>query len=518
MSFAASAKKRRESALPLPEVAAVLRKHPGVDDVAACRTPNSDGPAHAFVVANESYLDEVLGRKEAENAQLRKWRKTYDLSQLAKLAVASPFAFNIAGWNSSYTRQPLPAEDMREWIQSTVDRISALAPREVLEIGCGTGLLLLRLASSCKRYVGMDFAPAVLARLREQLTQTHFSDKVELLERTADDFSGFAENSVDLVIINSVAQYFPSRAYLDRVMENAIRVVRPGGHVFIGDKRNFALHYAHAVSIEAFQSTPETTVAELRDRVKRRLHQEQELVPSPAYFLSTQQRFRKISRVAILPRRGERDNEMTRFRYDAILSIARQTVPALDLPFREPSNQGWALKDLRSQLNAGKADAVGFARIRNARVDKDVLLAERLSVAPSDQSLADLSKGLGRVESIHPEEIVRLAKESGYEVALNWASCYSDGSYDAVFVRHASAGGFPVVNWPEPALESCVYFSNAARQAEIREKLTAELISHCAQIPRTARKHIHLVDSIPQGNDGADFYALLSATENTFRF
>ena len=47
---------------------------------------------------------------------------------------------------------------MREWVDVTVARIAALQPERVLEIGCGTGLLLYRLAPNCERYVGTDFS------------------------------------------------------------------------------------------------------------------------------------------------------------------------------------------------------------------------------------------------------------------------------------------------------------------------------------------------------------------------
>ena len=42
---------------------------------------------------------------------------------------------------------------MEEWRQDTVRRILALAPESVLEIGCGTGLLLGQIAPRCPRYV-----------------------------------------------------------------------------------------------------------------------------------------------------------------------------------------------------------------------------------------------------------------------------------------------------------------------------------------------------------------------------
>ena len=41
----------------------------------------------------------------------------------------------------------------------------------------------------------------------------------------------------DLVIINSVIQYFPSSAYLDDVLTKATALIAPGGQIFLGDIR-----------------------------------------------------------------------------------------------------------------------------------------------------------------------------------------------------------------------------------------------------------------------------------------
>ncbi len=63
---------------------------------------------------------------------------------------------DFRGWNSSYTDDPIPLEEMVEWRSATVDRILALQPRRVLEIGAGSGLLLSQIAPHCEHYVGTD--------------------------------------------------------------------------------------------------------------------------------------------------------------------------------------------------------------------------------------------------------------------------------------------------------------------------------------------------------------------------
>ena len=86
---------------------------------------------------------------------------------------------------------------MREWLDQTVDRILSLRPQNVLEIGCGTGLLLFRLAPHCARYVGTDFSPIALDYIQQTLSlRNEDLPQLELLRRRADNFDGIAAESV----------------------------------------------------------------------------------------------------------------------------------------------------------------------------------------------------------------------------------------------------------------------------------------------------------------------------------
>ena len=59
----------------------------------------------------------------------------------------------------------------------------ALEPERVWELGCGTGLLLYRLAPKCKGYLGTDFSHEVLKSLREGLAVHAELAHVELEQR-----------------------------------------------------------------------------------------------------------------------------------------------------------------------------------------------------------------------------------------------------------------------------------------------------------------------------------------------
>ena len=81
---------------------------------------------------------------------VEQWQHVYDELYGAEVAV-SGFGMDFRGWNSSYTDDPIPLEEMVEWRSATVDRIMALQPRRVLEIGAGSGLVLSQIAPQCER-------------------------------------------------------------------------------------------------------------------------------------------------------------------------------------------------------------------------------------------------------------------------------------------------------------------------------------------------------------------------------
>ena len=81
---------------------------------------------------------------------VEEWQHVYDELYGAEVAV-SGFGMDFRGWNSSYTGDPIPLEEMVEWRAATVDRIMALQPRRVLEIGAGSGLVLSQIAPQCER-------------------------------------------------------------------------------------------------------------------------------------------------------------------------------------------------------------------------------------------------------------------------------------------------------------------------------------------------------------------------------
>ena len=142
---------------------------------------------------------------------------------------------------------------------------------------------------------------------------------------SAHELSFLDDESVDLVILNSVVQYFPDMDYLLEVLSEALRVTRGGGHIFLGDLRSLPLLKAFHTSVELDRSPEESSPEELRERIDTALRNEKELVIDPALWHELGRDRGKIGRVEISLKTGSYDNELSRFRYDVTFCLSEKT-------------------------------------------------------------------------------------------------------------------------------------------------------------------------------------------------
>jgi SAM-dependent methyltransferase len=476
---------------------------------------NERGEWVAFVVPSDSYLDDVLGRKEAQALALKRWQKSFDLTQFTKNAKSNPVGFNTQGWNSSYTGKEIPPDEMHEWVQVTASSILELAPRAVYEIGCGTGMLLMQIASSCDRYLAADFSTATLTRLREQLRSiADLEALVQVVERSADNFEGLDRQSFDTIVINSAAQYFPSLAYLTQVIKGAISLLTPGGRIFFGDVQSFHLLPLFASSVELFRAPDELSASALCERVRRRLRLEPWLYISPAFFLSLVNQFPEVSRVEIRPRLGRADNEVTRYRFNATVHIGPTAAPSYEIQFEDWRDQEIDLDTLRKMLEQ-RTEAFGIKCIANSRIRKDLCILERLVASDTEMNAGELKREreLADTRGLHPQDIVDLSVSLDFRVNLSWAASRADGSYDAVFIpMHSSPEvSSPSINWPKPDPSEFIRLATRPGQGKITADLVFRILEQCnRQLPHgLSLREVTLVDMLPNEHGVIDASALL---------
>jgi ubiquinone/menaquinone biosynthesis C-methylase UbiE len=91
--------------------------------------------------------------------------------------------------------------------------------RDVLEVGCGTGLVLERIARFARSARGVDLSPGMLAKARAR--------GLDVCEGSATELP-FADNSFDVACSFKVLAHVPE---IERALAEMARVTRPGGVV-----------------------------------------------------------------------------------------------------------------------------------------------------------------------------------------------------------------------------------------------------------------------------------------------
>ncbi|MCP4659863.1 MAG: amino acid adenylation domain-containing protein, partial [bacterium] len=456
--------------IELGEIETVLRRHPAVREAVLTVGEAALGERRlvAYLVRETEGPAADVPAVEWENEHVRYWRKLHeDLLTPAGAApepVPSETSLNPIGWNSSYTGRPIELDAMREWAEHAVERILRLEPDRVLEIGCGSGMLLLRIAPHTSRYLGTDISSAALDALASEVTSPgRRLSQVTLRRQAADDLAGIEAGEFDTVVLNSVVQYFPSIDYLVRVLHRAVAVAAPGGSIFVGDVRSLPLLDAFCASVEFFKADGTLPLNELGQRVRRRRMRERELVIDPALFVALRRECPRIRQVRILPKGGRHHNEMTRFRYDVVIEleaaatgraaverIAGGTVspdrlapgdgkPAVtpDAVWLDWRRDAVTPAAVRQVLGERRPPLLGIRRVPDPRLWKAVRLLDLLAHPGGMETVAELEKVLAAssAEGMELEDLRELARDTSYSLELDRRHLPRDGSYDVVFRR-----------------------------------------------------------------------------------
>jgi amino acid adenylation domain-containing protein len=429
------------------EVAAALEAHPGVRRAVVVARDEADGDRRLVAYVAPERTEAGGAEADGAAAQVAQWEAVFDqVYRGSRGTEEGGDAFDIAGWDSAYDGRPIPAEQMREWVERTAERIRELSPRRVLELGVGTGLLYFRIAPGTEGYLGTDLSRQVLSTLGERIARSGRPlPPTELLEREGSDFSGIPRRAFDTVILNSVAQYFPSAAYLARVAAGAAEALADGGALFVGDVRNRWSLEAFRAGVELHAAPDALPVAELRRGVERGVEDEGELVVEPTFFHALARRIPRIGRVEERLKRGVHHNELTRHRYDVTLWMDARPAKA---PARtvDWESAGLSVDVLAERLRAAPGEPLAVIAVPDARVWREVRAAALIAAPDAPQTVGELRRMLdaGPAHAVDPEALWRLGEALGVEVEIRPSGPERPGRMDVLFRRPDDAEvGFP---------------------------------------------------------------------------
>lgn len=416
--------KLRGHRVELDEVENVLSEHPRVE-------------AAAVVVANHATRgDELVAfvSFRPENAEERLdsgWRDVWNARYRPDRAGA------FAGWTDSYTRAPVPDGEMRDWLGSAVERVRRLAPRRIVDVGAGSGLLLRELDRDWDHYLAIDISSEALAAAEAAVGTSAGAVFREGDARTLAELPG---SSADLVVLNSVIQYFPGRGYLAEVIAEAVRVAGPAGAVFVGDVRDVRLLRHFHADVQVRRSPRLMPAAELRTLVGHHVRAEDELCVAPGFFHELPAR-RGGFAVRIECRADRAWTEMSRFRWDVTLFGPRH--PAFPAPEAGLPVAGWPQPDGRAldvvAAFADRARAGGGLKVTdvpNARLVRPQAALRALDDAEPEATAWDLARSVWMADPGHavdPAVVHRIARERDLDVHVRPAGSGDPTRLDLTF-------------------------------------------------------------------------------------
>ncbi|MBT2387145.1 non-ribosomal peptide synthetase [Streptomyces sp. ISL-11] len=477
------------------EVEAVLAGHPGVAQAAV--VVREDRPGHKRLVGYVVPAEESEGRageeagagQDPERADsVGEWREIYD--SLYSGVARTRFGEDFSGWNSSYDGRPIPPEQMREWRDATVERIRELRPHRVLEIGVGTGLLMSKLAPHCDAYWGTDLSGQVIEALGTLVRRDAvLAGRVELRAGAADDVDGLPTGYFDTVVINSVTQYFPDAHYLTDVLAKAVGLLVPGGAVFVGDVRNLRLLRGFHTDVQLRRPDLPTDPRAVRAAVEGGMVREKELLVDPAFFTELAAAVPGLGGGEVRVKRGRYVNELTRYRYDAVLRKAapdEEDAAGAALPVRE-LRWGRDITDpesLAGLLDAGEPADIRVTGVPDGRL-APVAEALRALEGKGGEGRIRVLDGRDDTEFLGLEEFHTLADSRGLRASATWSATVADALDVVITARRPGApgGGAPrpagtpltsLVNAPATARDTGALLSSV--RAFLRERLPAYLL------------------------------------------
>lgn len=140
-----------------------------------------------------------------------------------------------SGWKSSLTGKLFSEKEMDEFAKNVQMKLRPYIHKEcrVIEIGIGSGIIAAKIAPYVKEYIGIDISNETLRKTEERFRKEDIRNiklfQGDVLTLTEADM-GYA----DIIIMNSVIQYFSDFEEYRKAVRNLLNLIR-NGILFVGD-------------------------------------------------------------------------------------------------------------------------------------------------------------------------------------------------------------------------------------------------------------------------------------------
>ena len=232
------------------------------------------------------------------------------------IAVNAENDIEAGGWYSSFGGTPFSSEEMEQYKENTFTKLQPYLSKDktVIEIGCASGLTMFQLAPYVSKYIGTDMSKENLVRDETRIQNDSRYNNIVLKQCFANEVAEVLDTKADIIIANSVCQYFPDIQYFENVISMCLSLLKSGGVLYIGDLLDKDLL---PVLIQELKDWQRQNPGSKKVKIDR----SDELWISRSYFDDIRTKYGAIANVEISDKTGKIPNELTKYRYDVILSI-----------------------------------------------------------------------------------------------------------------------------------------------------------------------------------------------------
>lgn len=517
--------KIRGQRVELGEIEYALRSHVRVNDaVAVLQEVDGRETITSFVTIHEDGATlETRSVGGGESQHIGEWEKQFDEDYISFDSMQpNQLGRDFMGWTSMYDGSDIDKVEMDEWLNDTIETmLNGSQPGHVLEIGTGSGMILFNLPRGLQSYVGLEpSARAVDFITKAVKSVPTLANKVKMLKATAADLGQVSTAiSPELVVLNSVVQYFPSQDYLFKVVQGLVQL-EGIKTAFFGDIRSLAL-FQEFLAARALHIAGENASKSEFQRVMTDLRRaESELLVDPAFFTALATRLPQVEHVEIIPKKMYATNELSAFRYTAVVHVRGpgqqpQQIHEISqdewIDFKEQRLSRQSLGELLGRNDTSSTVALCNIPHRKSIFERHVVRSlddQEVKQKNDDSWILSARQEAQNDSSLSAAELAELASQAGYRVEISWARQYSQsGGLDAVFHHHQPAHDarrkmfrFPADHWGRPLHSLC---NEPLRQQprqkteeQLHEMLRSRLPSY--MVPQAVK----ILDKMPLNSNG----------------
>ena len=220
------------------------------------------------------------------------------------------------GWLSSYTGEPIARKEMDEYGDNILKKLLPILHKDirVLEIGCASGISMFRIAPIAGFYFGTDLSHIIIQKNQERIKKEGYQN-IALACLPAHEIDRIPEKDFDLIIINSVIQAFQGHNYLRKVIKKSIRLLNSQGSIFVGDVMDLDKKTELIADLIRFKKENKN------ENHTTKTDFSTELFLSKAFWNNLALKIDAIEHIEFSDKIHTIENELTRFRYDALINI-----------------------------------------------------------------------------------------------------------------------------------------------------------------------------------------------------